>query len=649
MDTIVEKTSRVRIMLLYVLGVFGVGMSCFHLFTAAIGSLPTMEQRSIHLSFVLGLIFLRSASRRQGAFKLRDAGDCLMAIAGIVVTLYAAINWMDMSSRVAFPEEMDIIMGTILVLLVLEGTRRELGNAMPILVVIFILYALFGNLIPFKEIAHRGYPYWRVISNLTMATEGIYGQVLGVSATYIFLFVLFGAFLENSGASKFFIDLSLAFFGKSRGGPAKVATVSSGLFGMVSGSAVANVMSVGPFTIPMMTQLGYNPKFAGGVISVSGTGGQFMPPIMGAAAFIIAETLSIPYMAVVKAAFIPAFLYYVALWFIVDIRAQKENIQVVPDAQLPNWKDVLIKNFYLGIPLVLLIYFLAVIRWSPIKAGFWCIISLLVVSCVRKETRLTPDKLCRALRDGALGSLSVAIVCAAAGMIIGILSLTGLSLKFSQLLISLSMGNMSILLILTMIAGLILGMGMTTTSVYIVLSVLVAPALTRMGVPGIAAHLFVFFFGILSAITPPVATASYAAASITKTSPTALGYEGWRIGLAGYIIPFMFIYSPTLLMEGHPLAIVQAVITAMIGIYGLAASLEGYMHGKTPIWVRVLLFFAALMLLDGGMVTDIIGVGILVAVYLYQKKFGVPNTAPPTEKPAETEGIVAGAVETPNG
>ena len=618
-----EKTNLFRKVLLIILGVLAVGMSCFHLFTAAIGSLPTMEQRSIHLMFVLGLIFIRSATRRTGPLGFVDVVDLIFALLGMGVTFYAYWNWFDMSAAVAFPETIETVVGSILVVVVLEGTRRELGNAIPIIAIIFILYALLGQYIPISEIAHRGYPLWRVVSNLTMATEGIYGQVLGVSATYIFLFVLFGAFLENSGASTFFINLSLAFFGRSRGGPAKVATVASGLFGMVSGSAVANVMAVGPFTIPMMTRLGYDPKFAGGVIAVSGTGGQFMPPIMGAAAFIIAETLSIPYLAVVKAAFIPAFLYYAALWFIVDIRAQRDNIKTLSIDQIPDWKKVLLNGAYLALPVILLVYFLTIERWSPIKAGFWCIISLLIVSCFKRETFPTPKRLFVALREGALGSLSVAIVCAATEIIIGVLSLTGLSLKFSQLLISLSMGFMPLLLILTMIAGLVLGMGMTTTSVYIVLSVLVAPALTRMGIQGIAAHLFVFFFGILSAITPPVATASYAAASITKTSPTALGFEGWRIGLAGYIIPFMFIYSPTLLMDGTPFAIIQSIITALIGIYALAAAIEGYLLGKTNLLIRVLLLVCAIMLLDGGGITDIIGVVGALCLYLYQKRFGI--------------------------
>ena len=635
MEKTIDFTSMLRKKIFLLIGILAAAMSCFHLVTAAFGSLPTMEQRGVHLSFVLGIIFLRGATRRTGPFGLRDVADCLMALAGMGVTLFACINWEDLFARVPFPDDLDLWVGGILVLLVLEGTRRELGNAIPIIAIIFLLYALFGDMIPIKEISHRGYPLWRVLSNLTMATEGIYGQVLGVSATYIFLFVLFGAFLETSGASKFFLDISLALFGRKRGGPAKVATVASGLFGMVSGSAVANVMTVGPFTIPMMTRLGYDPKFAGAVISVAGTGGQFMPPIMGAAAFIIAETLAIPYMDVVKAAMIPAILYYAALWFIVDIRAQRDNIPIPSADSIPDWKQVLLKGAYLSLPLILLVFFLAVIRWSPIKSGFWCIISLLVISSFRKETRPTPERLLRALRDGALGSMSVAVVCAAAGIIIGMLSLTGLSLKFSYLLTSLAMGIMPLLLILTMITGLIMGMGMTATSVYIVLSVLVAPALTRMGVPGISAHLFVFFFGILSAITPPVALASYAAASITKTSPTALGYEGFRIGMAGFIIPFMFIYSPALMMQGTILEIIQSTITSFIGIYALAASIEGYLYGKVHLVGRALLFICALLLLDGGWETDLVGVVGAVAIYIYQKRLerrtGSPVSVPDAE------------------
>jgi len=622
MESVLQNNNKnIRSIFSKVMMVVAASMSFFHIFTAAIGSLPTMEQRSIHLCFTLVLIFMKCIVKREGSFGFRDLIDSAFIIIGAVSTLYVYFLWEPMFMRAPFPEVIDIVIGTLVVIAVLEGTRRELGKAIPILGIIFILYALYGKMIPIREIAHRGYSFTRVIANLAQASEGIYGQVLGVSATYIFLFVLFGAFLEHSGASQFFVDLSLAFFGKTRGGPAKVGTVASGLFGMVSGSAVANVMAVGPFTIPMMTRLGYKPKFSGGVISVAGTGGQFMPPIMGAAAFIIAETLSIPYWSVVKAAFIPAVLYYVALWFIIDLRAQRANIQPLPDDQIPDWKKVLAGGAYLAIPVILLVYFLAIVRWSPIKSGFWSIISLIVISSFKKETRLTPSKFLKVLSDGAMGAINVAIVCAAAGVIIGVLSLTGLSLKFSQLLVNLSMGIMPILLTLTMIAGLILGMGMTTTSVYIVLSVLVAPALTRMGVMPIAAHLFVFYFGILSAITPPVATASYAAASITKTSPTELGFEGWRIGLAGYIIPFMFIYSPTLLMEGSSLQIIQAVLTSLIGIYALAGAIEGFFFGELNIFFRALLGLSAMFLMYSGLYTDIAGLVIFGVIVLIQRNF----------------------------
>jgi TRAP transporter 4TM/12TM fusion protein len=519
-----------------------------------------------------------------------------------------------MIEEVAFPDVIQVTVGAVLVVAVLDATRRMLGNAIPVIAGIFLLYAFFGQYIPMA--GHSGYSFERIIGNLAMATEGIYGPVLGVSATYIFLFVLFGAFLEYSGANTFFIDISMAFFGRTRGGPAKVATVASGLFGMVSGSCVANVMAVGPLTIPMMTRLGYPPNFAGGIISVAGTGGQIMPPVMGAAAFIIAETLQTSYLEVCKAAFIPAVLYYMSLWFIIDCRANRTKIRSLEKHEVPDWKKVLAKGFYLAAPVILLVVFLAVLNWSPLKAGLWSIISLIAVAMIRKETRFTVKKLMEAMALGAKSCLTVAIVCAIAGVIIGVLNLTGLSIKFSQLLVTLSMGYTPVLLVLTMIAGLILGMGMTATSVYIVLAVLVAPALVSMGVEPMAAHLFTFYFGILSAITPPVAIASFAAASITKTSPTQVGFEGWKIGCAGFIIPFMFLYSPVLMMKGSVVEILYSLTTASVGVYAMAGAVEGWLAGRAvPALLRVLLFIAAICLIDSGLVTDIVGVGIFAACY----------------------------------
>lgn len=596
-----------------IMSVIAVIMSIFHMITAGISSLPSMEQRCIHIGFALVLIFIQSyLNDKKWVIRTVSVIFMLMSLAG---SIYVYLQWYDMIIRIAFPDKLDIIMGIMTVLAVLEAARRKLGLALPLLAIIFILYALFGNHLP-AAIGHKGYNIERIISVLYMELSGIYGQVAGISATYIFLFVLFGAFLESSGAGQFFIDLSTACVGKARGGSAKVATISSCLFGMVSGSAVANVMAIGPLTIPMMEKSGYSKRFAGAVISVAGTGGQFMPPIMGAAAFIISETIGVPYLNVALAAFIPGVLYYLAIIFIIDLRSIKMDMKGLDN--VPDWKAVLKKDFYLSLPVLLLVYFLAIARWSPIKSGFWSIIAMFAVSLLRKDTRMGPKKLYRALELGAYGALDVAIVCALAGIMIGMLSLTGLSLKFSNLLLMLSRGNLIVLLLLTMIAALILGMGMTTTSVYIILSVLVAPALIQMGISALAAHLFVFYFGILSAITPPVATASYAAASVAKDNPMKLGWEAWRIGLAGYILPFMFIFSSELLMQGSLLSITRAVITSTIGIYALAVSLEGFYKKNLNIMLRVLLCFAALCLIYSGFITDIIGVLICLAVLLPQ-------------------------------
>lgn len=590
--------------------IVAVAMSSFHVYTA-VNSIPSMEQRCIHVGFALSLTFMQGIISTKNV--LRRTVCFIFLVATIVSTAYVFDQWHDMIMRIAFPDQMDIVMGCVITVALLEAARRKLGLAMPILAILFILYALYGKYLP-ASIGHRGYTLKRVMSVLYMELSGIYGQVAGISATYIFLFVLFGAFLENSGAGKFFIDLSTATVGKSRGGSAKVTTVSSCLFGMVSGSAVANVMTVGPLTIPMMEQAGYTRRFSGAITSVAGTGGQFMPPIMGAAAFIISETLGVPYMNVAKAAFIPGVLYYLAIIFIIDLRSSKLGMKGLDE--VPNWWAVLKKDFYLSIPVILLVYFLAVVRWSPIKSGFWAIIAMIVVSWIRKDTRMGPMKILKAFEAGAYGSLDVAIVCALAGIMIGMLSVTGLGLKFSNLLLALSGGNLSVLLILTMIAALILGMGMTTTSVYIILSVLVAPALIKMDINPLAAHLFVFYFGILSAITPPIATASYAAASVAKDDPMKLGWVAWKIGLSGYILPFMFIASPEMLMEGSWTSIILATVSGIMGIYALSVALEGYFKGDVHIVFRILLFGAAFCLLYPGYVTDFVGYGVFLAVLL---------------------------------
>lgn len=594
--------------------IIAIAMSLFHFVTSAMGSLPTMQQRSVHVGFALMLIYLQSAIKKE-TNKFKYVTNMILVLFSLTCSIYILLNWYGLAMRVAFPMTTDLIIGAILIVLVIEGTRRKLGLALPIIASIFIIYGFVGAYLP-PSIGHRGYSIARIVGQLTMATEGIYGTVVGVSATYIFLFVLFGALLEFSGAAKFFIDLSTAFFGKTKGGSAKVATVSSCLFGMVSGSAVANVMAVGPFTVPMMTRVGYTNRFSGAILSVAGTGGQFMPPIMGAAAFIISETLGVPYVNVALAALIPGFLYYAAIWFIIDLRSSKMGIKGLDPEDIPDWKEVVKNGFYLALPFIMLVVFLAILRWSPIKSGFWSIIAVVAVSWVKKETRMGFKEITNAFEKAAYGALDVAIVCATAGIIIGMLSLTGLGLKFSSLLVAIAGGNKVILLMLTAIAALVLGMGMTTTSVYIILSVLVAPALVNMGVPPLAAHLYVFYFGILSAITPPVATASFAAASVAKEEPFALGFAAWKIGLTGYILPFMFIFNEELLFVGSFLTILKAVVTSLIGIFALSTAIEGYFHGNLNILKRIVLFAAAILMIDSGLMTDLSGLILLAVVYV---------------------------------
>ena len=585
-----------------------IAMSLFQLATAFVGALPAMEQRSAHLGFALVLVFMQSFLSDKNI--IRRIVSSVFILGSLAASVYAYFGWEAMNGRVAFPNQIDLICAGILTLAVLEATRRKLGNVLAGLGVLFIVYAMVGPWMP-SAISHRGYSLSRILSFIYMDTFGAYGQVLGISATYIFLFILFGAFLEQSGAGAFFIDLATAAVGKSKGGTAKVATLSCCLFGMVSGSAPANVMAVGPLTIPMMEKSGYDKRFAGAVVSVAGTGGQFMPPIMGSAAFIIAETLGVPYLRIASAAFIPGLLYYIAIIFAIDCRSNRMQMKGLDE--VPDFWKVLKRDFYLAAPVLLLIYGLAIARWSPIKSGLWGIIAMFLVSWIRPETRMTPKKLMKAFEAAGKGSLDVVCVCALAGIIIGMLSMTGLSLKFSSLLVSLANGNQIILLVLTMIAGLILGMGMTTTSVYIVLSVLVAPALVDMGVPQLSAHMFVFYFGILSAITPPVATASYAAASVAKDDPMKLGFVAWRLGLSGYILPFIFIYSPQLLMVGTAGEIITSSISALIGVFALSLSLEGFWKYEINMVFRVSLFAAALCLIYSGWVTDVIGL-VIIAV-----------------------------------
>lgn len=599
------------------LTIVAISMSLFHLYTAGYMVFTAMVQRSIHLCFALTLIFLLYPAMAKSPRGRVPLIDWVFILLSVISCLYITVNWEALSEavRIAEPTLVDMALGIIATLLVLEATRRTAGMALPIVAIVFVLYGFLGPYMP-GILNHPGIPLNQFIGMNYLFSEGIFGMPLGVSATFIVIFIIFGGFLQESGGGKFFIDLACAFFGVVRGGPAKIAIFSSGFFGTISGSAVANVVATGTFTIPMMKRIGYRPHFAGAVEAVASTGGLIMPPVMGAAAFVMAEILGIPYISICLAAAIPAVLYYFSLFVFIDLEAAKTGLKGIPQEEKPLIKQVLRAGGHLLIPPALLVYLLAVVHWSPMKAGFYAILATVVVAMMRKNTRLDGRKLVSALRKGATGALQVAAVCACAGIVISIVSITGLGLTFSSVLIQLAHGNLFLLLVLAMIASLILGMGLPATPCYIILAVLAAPAIVEMKISPMAAHLFVFYFGCISAITPPVAVAAYAGAAIAGSDAMRTGYTAWRLGLAAFIVPFMFIYGPPLIMVGTIIEIIQASVTALIGVAFLAASIQGFFLTRLVPVERIFLFGAALLLIKPGWMTDLTGIviGMIIAV-----------------------------------
>ena len=596
-----------------------VAFSLFHLYTSYFGILPALRQRSIHLTFVLVLLFLLFPTARGRLRSKLYFIDILLALTSIVVGVYIFIEYQHLSGRQGLPNAFDIWFGFITTLLILESARRVVGWAMPLVAVFFILYGFFGRYFP-APFTHGGLTFEEVFAGLYTTLEGIFGAPLGVSSTYIVAFVIFGAFLGKCGGSEFFFNLAQSLFGTVRGGPGKVSVMSSSLFGTVSGSAVANVMVDGWLTIPMMKKVGFKAHVAGAIEAVASTGGQIMPPVMGAAAFIMAEILGVPYYKVALAAAIPALLYYLCLFIVIDLEAAKLGISGLKRADLPRFKDVMLSEGHLLIPLIVLLVMLMVFLYSPMKASFYTIISILLVSYVKPKTRMTPGKIFASLKEGGISTISVASACACAGIIVGMFVLSGLGHKLSYILVQMSGGNLFLLLLLTAICNVILGMGMPTTAVYIILAALAAPALIKLGISPMGAHLFVFYFGCLSMITPPVALAAYAGASIANTPPMKTGFAAWRIGLVGFIVPFMFVYGPALILEDSIPQIILACVTACIGVWALAISLEGYIFRDFPWWQRVIPFVAALLLIKPGIKTDIAGLIIFGLFLLYQHR-----------------------------
>lgn len=614
---------------LKIVTILAVFMSLYHLYSSGIRMLPQIQHKAIHLSLALALtFFIYPATVNQK--KRLPWYDILFIVLSIVIGVYLTFDYQNLVYRIGEPNSVDLFLGASAILLVLEATRRTMGWPLVSVALVALAYAGIGHLIP-GQLGHKVYSISRIIEHMFMTSEGIYGVAIYVTSTFVFIFILMGALLGETGGAQAFIDLAFSLTGRFRGGPAKAAIIGSGLMGTISGSSFANVAGTGTFTIPLMKSVGYKPHFAGGVEAAASSGGQIMPPIMGAAAFIMAEMTGVPYGDLIIYAIIPAALYYISVFWMVDIEAAKLGLSGLSKEELPKVSDVLKKG---GLLLLapLSIFYMLLVGYSPIKASFTAVVIVIVVSCLRKETRLSPKTLASALEKGARASLSVIAACAVAGLIVGTVTLTGLGLKFADLIVMLSYGNLYLALIWTMIAAIIMGMGMPTTALYIILGSMVAPALVQLDVPIVAAHLFIFYFGCMAAVTPPVALSSYLAAAIAKADSVKTALSGLKLASSAFILPFVFVLSPELiLINTTPIKTVKVVISALLGIFALASALENHLIIKTKLYESVLLFVAALLLIKPGLITD--GIGLILIVVIAIKKYSE------NKKLIEAEGV----------
>ncbi|WP_371059724.1 TRAP transporter permease [Rhodosalinus sp. 5P4] len=624
----------------------GIALSLFQLYGAGIEPLGLFYQRTIHLSFILVLAFLifpvTGPDRPRGPLAWLVDGAFL--VAGAVAGGYIAWNLDAIINRAGFWSQTDIWMGILATVTVLEASRRAVGLGMTVIGLAAILYALAGSRgeLPWLGewlpgiLEHRGASLDRLVGQLYLGQEGIFGLPLGVAATYVFIFVLFGAFLEVTGAGKFFIDLAYAATGNRPGGPAKAAVVASAGMGSISGSAIANVVTTGAFTIPLMKRLGYRPAQAGGIEAAASTGGQITPPLMGAGAFLISEYTRIPYVEIVLMSIFPAFLYLGTVYLFVHIVAMKAGMKGMPRDELPTFARVMAEGWQFVIPLFLLVYLL-LNNLSPMRVGFWAILAILGVAGLRAALDIfvlepraghpaTAERIRTALGNGArlvaqalaLGArnaVAVSVACAVAGIIVGVVGLTGLGLKFSSMMVAFSGGNMVLALFLVLIASLVLGMGLPVTAAYIVLIVLVGPALTQeFGIPLIIAHLVVFWYSQDSNVTPPIALAGFAGAAIAGAKPMATSVQAWKFAKGLYLIPLFMVYNPEMVLGGPPLVVLWTGVTAILALAAFAAAIEGWLFGRMDIFSRVAVIPATVAIFYPDLRVEVLGAAVILAV-----------------------------------
>lgn len=599
-----------------IFAVISVVGALFHLFVLNFYPIDPWVFRSVHLAFGTVLALMLFKGTKKGTNKVSII-DWVLIASIIFITAYIYMNLSTLLFRFGvMPTQIDAYVALLGLLIVFEITRRTSGWTLPILASIFVAYAFVGPYLP-GILNHRGYSWERFVTYI-FGLDGVFGVTLDVSSKYILLFIIFGAFLQMSGVGRYFIDFSFSLAGGMRGGPAKVSVISSGLMGMMNGTSAGNAVATGSLTIPLMRRVGYSGRFAAATEATASAGGQIMVPIMGAGAFIMAEVTGIKYSEIIIAATIPALLYFLSVYFMVDFQAIKNGMKGIPRKELPSLKGIM-KQSYLFIPIIILLGSL-LSGYTVIRSGTISILACLVISWITPNNKMGPKQTVEALILGMKNMLQLLAVCASAGVIVGVIALTGVGLRFSSMLFSVADTNTLLALMFAMFISIILGMGMPTTAAYAVAASVVAPGLITIGLPILTAHMFVFYFAVMSAITPPVALAAYAAAGVAGTDPFKTGLTAFKLGIAAFIVPYMFYYSPQLMMEGSGVGITVAVITASIGIYLLSAAVQGWFAKKDAgIIVRVLLIVAALSMINASLLWDGIAIAIVIALILFQK------------------------------
>lgn len=607
--------------------VFAILVTLYHLVYASGFYMPeTLKHRSIHVTMILVLAFSLYPATKKSSRKIIVWYDWILMGLSAGVAIYMCLDYVNIINRAGTPNMADVVIGTILTLVVLEATRRVCGIALPIIAIVFIIYSLMGSkqgLIPIDIpgiFLHRGYTWQKLMSHFFSNTEGIYGSSVNVASTYIFLFIAFGEIMNKCGMGQFFNDFANSIAGGTKGGPAKVAVVASGLLGMINGAAVAVVVTTGSFTIPLMKKSGYDDEFAGAVVATGSVGGQLMPPVMGAAAFIMADTLGMKYNELLISAIIPAVIYYLGILFQIQFRAEKLGMQGMPKDQIPKMSGVMKEYGHLALPIIFLVYMLFFSGRTVIMAAFYTIIFTIVVAQCRKNTRMSVQDILDAMVASAKSTVSVAIACACVGIIVGSCSITGFALNMANTIISIGGKSLMFTLVFTMVTCMILGMGLPSIPSYIITSTIAAPALIQLGIPALVSHMFCFYFAMFANLTPPVALEAFAAAGIAGGSPMKTGWASVKLALAGFILPYMFVYNTDLLLLDTPIAkAVQVAITAAIGVFMISIAVEGFLFRKVSVLVRILSLVGAFLLIDSGAVTDLVGIAICAAVVIYQK------------------------------